>query len=99
LATVLNVSSALAYYGWDGFGIPDEQWTLIMLTAAAAIAISVFWKFRDIAYGLVVIWAYSALIVRHFYDYPNIAYLCMVVIALFAFAITLAIRGKLRTGQ
>lgn len=99
LATVLNVSSALNYYNWNGFGISDEQWTLIMLTAAAAITISVFWKFRDIAFGLVVIWAYVAVIVRHWTDYPAIAYLCLAVVLVFITNIFLVARARAQFGS
>ena len=65
LATVLNVTSALYFYGWDGGGMSPVTWTLVMTGAAAVIAGYVAWRFRDGVYGLVVVWAFGWLAHRH----------------------------------
>jgi len=66
LATVLNVSSALYDHGWDGFGITEVTWTVIMVVVAALIAGYTSRRYRDAAYAGVVIWAFVALAVKHF---------------------------------
>lgn len=65
LATVLNVSSALHFYGWDGFGISEVTWTIIMIIVAALIAGYTSRRYRDVAYAGVVVWAFIALAVKH----------------------------------
>ena len=65
LATVLNVTTALDFYDWDGFGIPEVTWTLIIGGVAIAITSYTALKFRDFVYPMVVIWAFVWLGVRH----------------------------------
>jgi hypothetical protein len=33
IATIANVTALLVFYKWNGFGIPDEVWTIIMIFA------------------------------------------------------------------
>lgn len=83
LATVLNVSSALSFYDWDGFGISEVNWSIIMLTITSGIAAAVFLKYRDRGYAAVVVWAFLAIVVKHWEINPILAYLSIGVIVLF----------------
>ncbi len=65
LATALNISSALAFYGWRGFGISEVNWTIIIMIIAAAIAGHIAYHKRDRAYAGVVVWAFLAIALRH----------------------------------
>ena len=65
LATVLNVASALTFYGWDGFGISEVTWTIIMVAVAALIAGYTSRRYQDVAYAGVVVWAFVALTLKH----------------------------------
>ena len=84
LATALNISAALNFYQWSGFGISELTWALIILPIAAIIAGLVFRKFRDRAYALVVVWAFVALFIKHIDSYPSIAYLGVAVVVIFS---------------
>lgn len=64
VATIVNVASTLYYWGWNGWGISPQLWTIIMLIVAAAIAATIIRNGVDIAYPLVVIWAFVAIAVR-----------------------------------
>lgn len=66
LATVLNGASALLFYDWDGFGISEVTWTIIMVVVAVLITAYVSLKYRDVAYAGVVVWAFVAFAVKHF---------------------------------
>ena len=66
IATVLNVATALHYYGWDGGPLDPETWTAIMMFVAAGVAAYVTMRFDDAPYAGVVVWAFAALAVRHF---------------------------------
>lgn len=65
LATVLNVASALSFYEWNGFGIPEVTWTIVMIVIAAVITGYTSRRYRDVAYAGVVVWAFVALAIKH----------------------------------
>ncbi len=92
LATVLNIAAALNYYDWNGLGLSEINWSMIILPIAAYITGTVVWKYRDSAYAGVVIWAFIALVVKHWGIIPSIAYLAIGVIA--AFVILIITRGR-----
>ncbi|MFK8162168.1 MAG: hypothetical protein AB8H12_06855 [Lewinella sp.] len=84
LATVLNVSSALHFYGWDGFGIAEVTWTIIMIVIAALIAGYTSRRYRDPAYAGVVVWAFVALAIKHWAGTPVLGMLAGAVAVVFA---------------
>lgn len=83
LATALNVTTALDYYGVSGIG-PAVTLSAAVLLVAAGIAYFVARRFRDAAYAGVVVWAFVALVVRHWGEYPLLAYLSLGVAVLFS---------------
>lgn len=84
LATALNVSAALSFYNWDGFGIAQEIWAMIILPVAALIAGLVFRKYRDAAYACVVVWAFVAIVIRHIDGQQMLAIIAGAVALIFA---------------
>lgn len=90
LATVLNVATALLYYGWSGGALGEVAWSLIMTAMAAGIAGFTAYRFRDSAYALVPVWAFGALATRHWASLPTLAYSSVAVaIGFFILAATL----------
>lgn len=65
VATIANVTTFLVSINWNGFGIPETIWTVIILAVGFLIATAVITRNRDIAYGLVIIWAYTGILVKH----------------------------------
>ncbi|MFA6865421.1 MAG: tryptophan-rich sensory protein [Sphaerochaetaceae bacterium] len=65
VATIANATTFLVSVNWNGFGIPDFIWTIIILLIGAAIGILTILKNRDYFYGLVIIWAYIGIIIKH----------------------------------
>ena len=65
VATITNVTSLLDYWNWNGWGVSDEVWTIIMLVAGLIIASLVNLTRGDIAYMLVVVWAFVGIAVKH----------------------------------
>lgn len=96
LATALNVSAALSFYEWDGFGISDVNWTIIIIPIVALIAGTVVWKYKDIGYAAVVIWAFVALIVKHWEVYPILAYMSIGVVVLFALLMVMSRNARVQ---
>ncbi len=65
VATIANATTLLVSLGWDGFGLSEATWAVIIILTGLVIAVATMLRFRDIAYGLVVIWAYSGIILKH----------------------------------
>jgi hypothetical protein len=58
------VAATLVSVNWDGFGISQETWAIIIEIIALLIAILVMLTRKDIAYELVVIWALLGIAVK-----------------------------------
>jgi len=78
VATIANITVFLVSINWNGFGIADEIWMIILLFVGIGIGI---WRMildRNIAYGLVFVWAYIGILYKHASvggyagQYPNI---------------------------
>lgn len=58
IATIANVSTTLHGLEWDGFGLAEQWWAVIVLGVGIAIAVTSAVRRRDVAFGLVIVWAY-----------------------------------------
>lgn len=58
IATVVNVSASLVKIEWNGFGIADTIWALIILIVAALLVGLVTTSTKNAALPLAVAWAY-----------------------------------------
>lgn len=65
VATIANATTLLVDLKWDGFGIPESTWTIIILVVGALIGSVTALRLRDFAYGLVLIWAYAGIMLKH----------------------------------
>ena len=78
VATIANITVFLVYLKWNGFGIPESYWTVIVLLVGMLIGSWRTLKDRAIPYILVFIWAYGAILFKHLSvsgfngQYPNI---------------------------
>lgn len=61
VASVANVSSYLLKIGWNGFGISDETWTIVMIIIAVIINALILFKRNMSAFALVGSWALIAI--------------------------------------
>lgn len=65
VATIANVTTLLVDLGWNGFGIPESAWTILIILVGLAIGAVTMIRNHDIAYGLVIIWAYAGILIKH----------------------------------
>lgn len=102
VATIANATTLLVSSGFDGLGLTEATWTVIMISAGALIGIAAMIKNKDIPYGLVIIWAYAGIIIKHTSaagfngQYPQVitsAWVCIALIVI-AGAYTLKRGGK-----
>lgn len=64
VATIANISDLLYYWRWDGWSLAPELWTVVMLTAASAIALAMALTRGDAAFLLVIAWAFVGVAVK-----------------------------------
>lgn len=64
VATIANVSAALTAISWDGLGISEVAWTVLVIIVALVITVGVTYTRKDVGYSLVIIWALGGIIVK-----------------------------------
>jgi len=64
VAVVANITVLLVSVQWDGFGLSDATWAIIIVLIAMVIGTITMVRNRDVAYGLVLIWAYIGILIR-----------------------------------
>lgn len=57
IASIANVAVTLVSVGWNGFGISQETWAILIVIVALLITLLVVVTRKDVAYGLVIVWA------------------------------------------
>ena len=96
IATVANVSLALAAAGWDGFGISYETWGTIMIVVGIGLGVVMLLLFRDPVFPAVYAYAYLGIMVRRLGEVPPVVFAAAVGIVIFValFALSLVMRSK-----
>ncbi len=64
VATVANITDWLYLVEWNGFGIPDQIWAVIMLAVASLLGVGMALTRRDIGYLSVLVWAFIGIAVK-----------------------------------
>jgi hypothetical protein len=89
VATIANVTAVLVTIGWDGFGISEQIWTILVIIVAAIITLLILVTRRDYAYSAVIIWALLGIYIKRSADDPvygiqagiaNIAVIAIIVV-------------------
>jgi len=73
VATIANVSAYLTKIGWDGFGLGDQDWTIMMITVATLLNIIMIWKRNMREFAIVGVWSLIAIFVRHHNSIDSLA--------------------------
>jgi benzodiazapine receptor len=89
VASIANVAAALVSVQWDGFGLANDVWAVLVIAVALLITLAVIATRRDVAYSLVIVWALVGIAVNQS-AYPNIvtaatASVIIIIVALIAF--------------
>ncbi|UOO38043.1 tryptophan-rich sensory protein [Oscillospiraceae bacterium CM] len=58
IATVVNIAAALVKMNWNGFGIADNVWAIVILIIAVLLVIVAQLKNRSATFSLPIAWAY-----------------------------------------
>jgi hypothetical protein len=65
VATIANATTLLVSWGWNGFGLSETVWTVIILVVGMLIGLITMLRNKDIPYGLVLVWAYAGILIKH----------------------------------
>ncbi len=68
VATIANISYVLTFYQWNGWGLSDPLWAVIMMTIGTALALHIRYHHFDIIYVFVFIWAFIGIAVKNGFD-------------------------------
>ena len=72
IATIANVTALLVTNGWQGFGISEQSWAIIMIVVGAIIVSLTIWRMSNPYIGLAVVWAFAGIMIRRQDDYRSI---------------------------
>ncbi|WP_235296092.1 hypothetical protein [Portibacter marinus] len=64
VATIANATTLLVDWGWNGFGLPESVWAMIMIFVATLVGLRVFSERHDVAYVLVLVWAFLGIFIK-----------------------------------
>jgi hypothetical protein len=84
IATIANVTTLLVNYGWSGFGLSDELWTIIMISVGTLIVCLSIFNFRNPYLGFSVIWAFTGIIIKRQGDFRSIVVTAAIAIVIVA---------------
>lgn len=103
VATIANITVWLVNTGWNGFGIAQATWAVVIIAVGAIIGTAVIIGDRDVAYGLVLVWAYLGIWIKHTSAegfngaYPAVSTTALIGIAVFIAAGAVAtLRGRVK---
>lgn len=66
VATIANVTAVLVTYGWDGFGIGEETWTVLAILTAVLLGLLSIVKTEDVPYAMVIVWALLGILIKRY---------------------------------
>ena len=94
IATIANVTALLVGYGWNGFGLPEVNWTIIMIAVGTIIVALAIWRFDNPYIGLSVVWAFIGIMIKRQADVRSIFITAAVAMIIVAIVLVLAFLRK-----
>lgn len=65
VATIANITTFLVSINWNGFGISDQTWTMIVILVATVLTLIFVFNKKDIPYAFVTLWALFGILSKH----------------------------------
>lgn len=90
IATIANITAFFVSIGWNGWGLSEQTWTVIILIVGTVIGILTLLKNWLASYGIVLVWAYIGIYNIHVSpngwneEYPSIILTVSICIILLA---------------
>ena len=102
MASISNISNLLYSTGWNGFGISDKIWAVVMMVMTIVIAELTAFNRQDLAYLAVFVWSFIGLAVNNRGVSPVFEAACVsagIVIVITMVTLIARTRMQTRTGQ
>lgn len=64
VASIGNVAVTLVSLNWNGWGVSEISWTILMIGIAIGVTLIMILRKRDIGFSLVLIWALFGILVK-----------------------------------
>lgn len=90
IATVVNVATSLVKMNWDGFGLPDNIWAIIILVVSALLMLYLTYRTENAVLALPVAWAYYG-IYQNLISAHNGEYFILQVVAIVGMVVLIGI--------
>jgi hypothetical protein len=84
IATIANVTVLLVHFNWNGFGMQEPAWAIILIAAGALIASLAILRLQNPFIGLAVIWAFIGIFIKRQNDYNSIALAAIIALVIVA---------------
>jgi hypothetical protein len=82
VATIANVTTLFVDLRWDGGGIPDAVWAMILVVVGAAAGSFALLRLNNPYVGAAVAWAFAGIVLNRWDDYRAIAFTAIAMAAL-----------------
>ncbi|MCH2490290.1 MAG: tryptophan-rich sensory protein [Flavobacteriales bacterium] len=82
VAAIANVAAYLTSIGWNGWGVSETSWTVLLIANAGAINLAVTWKRNMREFALVGAWALAAIAVANWESNEIVTYSAIFVAAM-----------------
>jgi len=98
IATIANVTTLLVHYNWNGLGISEETWTIVMIAIGTLIVAAALWRLSNPFIGLSVVWAFAGIMIKRQDDYRTIFIAAGIGLAIVAIILILGFLRKFIPG-
>jgi len=61
----VNATLFMQNFLWDGFGVTNDFWTILLICFTAIFTLITIISGRDPAYGIVILWAFIGILIKH----------------------------------
>jgi hypothetical protein len=68
IATIANTTAFLVDIGWNGFGLSEQFWAVLVIAVGVIIGLAMLFSRSDIYYSLVVAWAILGILLKRLAD-------------------------------
>lgn len=82
VALIANIAAYLTKIGWNGFGLSDVAWAVIMIIVAGAINLIITWTRNMREFALVGVWALVAIAVANWNQEPVVKWIALITAAI-----------------
>ena len=94
IATIANVTALLVDAGWEGTGISQQVWAIIMIAIGTLIVSLTILRLNNPFIGLSMVWAFTGIIIKRSEDYRSIVIAAVIGILVVGIVTLMGFLGK-----